>query len=183
MHLTPRLLRRNSHVRLALPAPSAEQVLLAVQAALRAPDHAWLRPSRFLVLQAEQLEQLAEALVAATPDCTQQQADKFRSMMRRAPMVLVGIAHLTDHPKVPEVEQLHTVALALGYVQLVLDELGFASVWRTGDLAYNPQYRPALGLADNEKVVGFLYVGTAEGSKKPLPELHAQDFVRWQLPG
>ena len=42
------LLSRNSPRELTTPIPSKEDMSEIYQAALRAPDHAWLRPSRFI---------------------------------------------------------------------------------------------------------------------------------------
>ena len=42
------ILTRNSPLQLCEPYPSDEQMDIIYKAALRAPDHAWLRPSRFL---------------------------------------------------------------------------------------------------------------------------------------
>ena len=42
------LISRNSPRELTTPMPSKNQMDKVYQAALRAPDHAWLRPSRFI---------------------------------------------------------------------------------------------------------------------------------------
>jgi nitroreductase len=41
---------RNSAPKLTAPAPSAEHMQEIFRAALRAPDHAWLRPWRFITI-------------------------------------------------------------------------------------------------------------------------------------
>ena len=47
------ILNRNSHRKLTEPVPSQDEMDLVFQAALRAPDHAWLRPSSFIEIQGE----------------------------------------------------------------------------------------------------------------------------------
>ena len=42
------LLTRNSPRELTTPFPSRDEMQEIYQAALRAPDHAWLRPTRFI---------------------------------------------------------------------------------------------------------------------------------------
>ena len=42
------ILNRNSPRELSKPHPSKEEMEIIYQAALRAPDHAWQRPSRFI---------------------------------------------------------------------------------------------------------------------------------------
>ena len=50
------ILSRNSPRELSEPIPSTEEMELVYKAALRAPDHAWQRPSRFIELQEEDLK-------------------------------------------------------------------------------------------------------------------------------
>ena len=42
------ILERNSPRQLIEPHPNAEQMKLVYEAALRAPDHGWIRPTRFI---------------------------------------------------------------------------------------------------------------------------------------
>jgi nitroreductase len=42
---------------------------------------------------------------------------------------------------------------------LVAEEMGLACMWRTGDAAYDPRVKQWLGLAPDEHIVSFLYVG------------------------
>ena len=57
------ILERNSHRQLDLPAPSTEEMQKVYQAALRAPDHAWLRPSSFIEIQGKGLDKLSKPFV------------------------------------------------------------------------------------------------------------------------
>ena len=52
------LLTRNSPRELTAPIPSKDEMHEIYQAALRAPDHAWLRPSRFIEVTGKGLEKL-----------------------------------------------------------------------------------------------------------------------------
>ena len=58
------ILNRNSHRKLTKPVPSQDEMDLVFQAALRAPDHAWLRPSSFIEIQGEGLKKLSNAFVS-----------------------------------------------------------------------------------------------------------------------
>ena len=57
--------QRNSHRNLISPAPSRKEMELIYQAALRAPDHAWLRPSSFIEIQGDSLKKLSNAFKKA----------------------------------------------------------------------------------------------------------------------
>ena len=54
------LLSRKSSKNLEAPFPSKKEMDIVYQSALRAPDHAWLRPSKFLEFKGESLEELSK---------------------------------------------------------------------------------------------------------------------------
>jgi len=141
-----------------------------LQAAQRAPDHAQLAPYRFLVITGEGRAALGALMVAArlaaAPDTDAATLAKLRLKPLRAPMMIIGIASPTPHPKVPEIEQLLTAGIALQNMSSMAWARGFGAIWRTGDLAYNHQVQAGLGLAEHEQVTGFLYVGEVEGRLK-----------------
>jgi nitroreductase len=58
-------------------------------------------------------------------------------------------------------------------VLLAANALGFGSVWLTGDNAYDAYVCSELGLAENERIIGFIYIGTAaiEFPPRPIPEV------------
>ena len=104
------LLQRVSVARLGDPAPTAAQRELLFRAALRAPDHGQLRPWRFLTVEGEARvalgELFARAQQARDPQAPAALLDKARGMPLRAPLLIVAIASLKAHAKVPESEQL-----------------------------------------------------------------------------
>ena len=60
---------------------------------------------------------------------------------------------------------------------LALNALNFAGMWRTGVFALNEKIQKYLKLNDNQKVIGYLYVGTASGKQKKIPEMNTSEFV------
>ena len=54
------ILNRVSSRELSLPHPSTEEMALVYKAALRAPDHAWLRPSSFIEVKGDGLSKLSK---------------------------------------------------------------------------------------------------------------------------
>lgn len=169
------ILNRSSEPRLAAPAPTADQLERLFECAFRAPDHALLRPWRYLVIEGEGLQALGE-LYAQTGD-TIEAKDKLRSMPRRAPMIIVGITSPKSHPKVPEIEQSMSTAVGMGYLLLALKDAGFGGMWRTGGLAYDARVKEGLGLAAHESIAGFLYVGTVSSEKPAVPRPAVSELV------
>ena len=172
---------------LQAPGPSPEVIARAMRAAVRAPDHAQLRPWRFLVIEGEGLVRLGDLFVQATlakePDFKPEKQEKLRGKPQRAPMVVVAIASMQEHPKVPLVEQRLSAGAAVMNLMLSLRAQGFGSIWRTGDMTYDEVVKKGLGLGPNEEIVAFLYVGTSTGKERAVPELEVKEFVQsWQGP-
>ncbi len=175
------LLTRNSAPKLSAPAPSQTVLDTAFAAAFRAPDHAWLRPWRYRIIEGAGLQALGELFVEARLMVDQampvEEQQKLKAKPLRAPMIIVVASHVTDHPKVPAVEQHVSAGASAHALLLALHAQGFAAVWRTGSLATNAHVHQGLGFTDNERILGFLYVGTREGKAKTIPVLDQADFV------
>lgn len=175
------LQQRNSASKLCEPAPSTEALEQAFAAAARAPDHARLRPWRFRVVAGDARQRLGEVYADAAarrrPDIGEAELEKFRKQPLRAPMVLVVSALIQEHPKVPAVEQRLSAGCAAYAFLLAMEAQGYAGIWRTGDHAFDPRVMSAMGMAENEEIIGFLYIGSRDGAGKPLPQLATSDFV------
>ncbi len=182
---------RRSTGRLTDPAPSGEDLTRILEAAAAAPDHGELRPFRFVVLSGEAKDAFGQILadayvirceaVGAAP--TPGQLAKERTKLGRAPLVLVVGAVHRHSEVVPWEEQFAAAAAAAQNALLAATALGYGSMWRTGDPAYDPRVKAALGLGEHDAVVGFLYLGTPhEGDAKPRrrPDLHG--LVHWWRP-
>ena len=176
------LQNRNSAPRLCEPAPSAGELKEIIRAAVRAPDHGWLRPWRFLSISGARREALGDILESSL-SLRDPQADaaarlKAQNAPLRAPLVLVVIARLEERPKVPKVEQRLSAGCAAQAILLAAEALGYAGVWRTGEAAFDRTVMTGLGLALNEEIIGFLYLGSREGRAKAVPELNPDHFLR-----
>ncbi len=175
------LLNRVSVTRLCEPAPDAAQLELLFRAALRAPDHGQLHPWRFLTIEGaaryELGELFASALQSRQANAAEEALQKARNMPLRAPMLIVVIASVKTHPKVPEHEQVLAAACAAHGLLLAAHAQGLGAVWRTGDFSYDPHVLKGLGLSEHERLLGFMYVGTPEGRVRVAPVLEPQAFV------
>lgn len=175
------LLNRVSVTRLTEPAPTATQLDIMFRAALRAPDHGQLRPWRFLTIQGESRERLgelmAQSLLVRQPCASEEAVQKARQMPLRAPLLAIVIARVVQHPKVPEGEQILAAGCAAHGILLAAHAQGLGAVWRTGDFSHDRHLASALGLATNEHILGFLYMGTPDGKLRTPPELDPAEFV------
>ncbi|MBK1874887.1 MULTISPECIES: nitroreductase family protein [Marinobacter] len=182
--VTDFLLNRASEPRLEAPAPDAATLDRAFRCAARAPDHALLRPWRYLVIEGEDLDALGEVLAVGYSDLRGKTDDKkldiIRNKAHRSPMIIVGIASPKPHPKVPEVEQILSAGASMSYLGLSLQDAGYGVMWRTGELVYNRLVLEGLGLEEGESIIGFLYTGTVSSNKPAVPRPELSEFVaRW----
>ena len=176
--------QRNSHRNLVMPAPSDKEMQYVYQAALRAPDHAWLRPTSFIEIQGKGLEKLSEAFKSYAKEnidgLSEEQLKKHTEAPFRAPMIIILINTPKEHRMVPEVEQIMSTATAGQNILLALSSMGYGGIWRTGTFAFNDKVGKYLDLKKGQQVVGYLYVGTPEGKLKKIPEMKTKDFVtKW----
>lgn len=152
-------------------------------AALRAPDHAWLQPWRFIVIQGDQRHALGEVFRQSAqqrdPSAGEAVLDKASHAPLRAPLVVTVLCRYSEHPKVPAEEQLISAGCAAHAMLLAAEAQGFAGVWRTGAYATDSLVAAALGLAENESIIGFLYFGSRDGNPKSLPEREVSSYVSY----
>lgn len=175
--------QRVSSPRLTGEIPSKILALLETAAA-RAPDHAQLKPFRSLVISGQGLSCLgdlfAQALVSRQPDATAAEIEKIKRKPLRAPLIVVGIASLVEHAKVPDVEQLLSAGIALQNMSQAIFALGYGAMWRTGTMAYDETVKSGLGLLGNEHIIGFLYLGEIEGKLKRVhPAVSGSLMQHW----
>lgn len=152
---------------LSEPAPSREDINEICKAGICAPDHAALRPWRFIVIEGDARYRLAELFVevakAESPEIPTDKLERIREKPLRSPLIITVAAQITpDHPKTPVVEQILSAGAAAQQMQLAANALGYGSIWLTGPNAHSPLVKSALGLAERDEIVAFLYFGTAE---------------------
>jgi len=171
---------RVSENRLSEPAPTMAQREALFAAALRAPDHGWLRPWRFVCIEGAARDRLgdlfAKALLQKDPNTNSTALERARSLPLRAPLLVVVIARLHS-PRMPEIEQLLSAGCAAHAIVLAAHAQGIGAIWRTGELAYEAAVMQGLGLDEHERIVGFIYLGTVTGERRSPPLLNTADFV------
>jgi len=96
-------------------------------------------------------------------------------------MVIVLITNIKEHPKVPEIEQMLSTASATQNILLALNALNYGAIWRTGILSLNDKIGEYFNLNKNQKILGYLYVGTPIGEPKDIPDIDIDQFVtKWK---
>jgi nitroreductase len=172
--------QRRSFARLEEPAPDKELLDSVFLSSLRVPDHMHLRPWRFLVIGGDDRNHLGDLFVKdcllKDPGADIEACESARKKALRAPLIVVGIASYTEHPKVPEIEQSLATGCVLNNIGLAVYSCGYGSVWRTGAYAVSPTVIEGLGLSSNEEILGFIYIGTPVKASRPQRPIEKDAF-------
>ena len=170
--------RSRPHKMLGDPVPDRAQLEPILTAALRAPDHGKLEPWRLIVLERAALMRLAERVgpcgkrLGRAPE----EIDKQRAQYADAGLAVAVVCAPVESPKVPQVEQvLSTGAVCLQLLNAALAS-GWGANWLSGWIAEDrPFLEETLGLAPQERIAGFLHIGTESSAppERPRPDLDA----------
>lgn len=149
---------------LGMPAPTEVELRALVEAAARVSDHGRLQPWRLLTIHGEAGPALGRALVALREARGEllDESTRHKDLNRfaNAPLSLVVIARITPGHKIPEVEQLLSAGALAQNLLIGACALGYGAQWVTGWPAHDAQAARLLGLAETERVVAFIHVGT-----------------------
>ncbi|WP_109478875.1 nitroreductase [Paraburkholderia sp. C35] len=186
-HAVDLLLSRRSHWPLSEPAPDQQHLERIFDAAMRAPDHGRLRPQRFVVIRGEARHAFGELLVdlaaARNPGDPRSAHAHRRQRAMAAPLIVALAAVIDGNSSVPELEQLLCAGAAAMNMLNVIHLYGYGGFWATGIDTYEPAMHRALGLDANERLLGFLFVGTPANDKENQPSQRPSSdaYVReWQ---
>ena len=130
------------------------------------PDHKKLVPWRFIVFEGEARAAfgrvLGKACQAEEKEPPSESRLEFeRARLLRAPTVVAVISRVTPQAAAPEWEQVLSCGAACQNLCLAANAMGFGTCWITEWYSYSAAVRDALHLDPNEKIAGFVYIGTA----------------------
>jgi nitroreductase len=166
---------------LQAPGPDSAALAQILSAAVRVPDHGKLTPWRFIKIEGSTRRALGELLATR---CIEKDAnaaaaviEKDRARFSFAPVIITVVARLTPNHKVPEIEQLMSGGAVCFAMLQAAQGLGFGAQWLTGWAAYDDVVLNALGIAENERVLGFIHIGTTHETAPERLRPNAMDLL------
>ncbi len=151
-------------IELIAPAPSEAEIDTLLGIASRVPDHGKLTPWRFIVFAGDARlaagEIIAEAFRVNHADATADQIDFERKRLARAPLVIAVVSRAGTHVKIPEWEQQLSAGASAMSLVIAAHAMGYAASWLTEWYGYDRRVLDGLGLAANERIAGFVHIGT-----------------------
>lgn len=153
-----------------------------LQNATWAPTHGMTQPWRFKVFTEESRKTLSDTLSMLYKELTPTEnfrEDKFAKMQARpfqASAVIVAYMKRGDNPKIPEIEEISSVACAIQNLCLTATAYGIGSFWSTPKIIYTKEMNDFLKISDEDKCMGIIYLGYPndewpKGQRKPIEYL------------
>src|SRR5262249_8416395 len=134
-----------------------------LDAGAQAPNHHKVQPWRFIVLTGAARERLGggvgQTLLKRQPDAPAEVGGAGRAKAPAAPGGVPGGGGRPNGPRVREVENVCAAAGAVENMLLAATALGLGAQWRTGAAAEEPEVKRFLGLAPDQHLISFVYVG------------------------
>jgi len=151
-----------------------------------APTHGKTEPWRFVVLAGKMLPLFADFQADAykqntpTENFDEAKFDKLRANPRKASHIIAVCMKRQESGKIPEIEEVEAVACAVQNMYLTATAYNVGAFWSTGGATYLPEGKAFLGLNEQDKLLGFFYVGVVgkpsiDGTRKPI-----QEKVTWR---
>lgn len=158
------------------PAPSEDEIATMIRIASRVPDHGRLAPWRFVLYRGDARhrigEMLAKLAVEREGPLPEPRIEKEKTRFSRAPLV-IGVIHCPrENPTIPQWEMLLSGGAAAMKLVLAANALGYGTNWITNWYSDDAEGRRILGLAPEERVVGFVHIGSYAGDapERPRPD-------------
>jgi len=147
------------------PGPSEFELTTLLRLSSRVPDHGKLGPWRFIVFEGQSRYrfglELARIFRAIEPAVDEQRILFERNRLMRAPTVVCVISRAIENHKIPAWEQQLSAGAVCQTMLISAQAMGYAAQWLTEWYSYNSDVDEVLGLNDDERVAGFIYLGTA----------------------
>lgn len=148
------------------PGPSDQEVENLLKIASRVPDHGKLVPWRFILIQGEGRRRLGDVLAAAfqadNPGADAEKVAVERERFTQAPLVIAVVSRVVPHVKIPDWEQVLSAGAVCMNLLTGATALGYGASWLSGWAAFDRRVLDALGLKPDERVAGFVHIGTAK---------------------
>lgn len=158
------------------PGPSAAELETILTIGARVPDHGKLAPWRFIIFEGDARQRAGEVIAKVfarkNPGAPAADIEIERKRLTDAPLVIGIVSFTKPHPKVPAFEQELSAGACAMNIVTAATALGYGACWLTGWFAFDRDVLDGLGLKPDEKLAGFVHIGTptkpSEDRPRPL---------------
>lgn len=174
--------RRSVYPAQYLDKPIPKEIIQELlENANHAPTHRLTEPWRFKVFLDEGKAKLgqfmAEKYKGTTSDFSESKFHKISQNMTKAGAVLAIVLHRDQKERVPEWEELAATACAVQNIWISCQQYGLGGYWSSPPLAnFLGEF---VELSENEKCIGFFYMGYCEPSDRIINKKPIEEKVAW----
>lgn len=161
---------------LAEPGPSKKDLAAIITLGARTPDHGKLFPWRFVVIGPETKAKIVERLTQLADNTPNPVKAKAALAKLANPPCTVMVVSTPVPDSKPQWEQVLSAGAVCMNLIHAANALGFATNWITDWYAYDAEATKVFGIAANEKIAGFIHIGTVAEAplERPRPDLKAK---------
>jgi nitroreductase len=163
------------------PGPSPAEIETILTIGARVPDHGKLAPWRFIVFEgdarARASEMIAKVFASKNPNAQPTEIEIEKRRLTDAPLVIGVVSSAKPHPKVPRWEQELSAGASAMNIVTAATALGYGACWLTGWFAFDRDVLDGLGLRADEKLAGFVHIGTPSKPTEDRPRPVLSEIV------
>jgi len=152
-----------------------------------APTHAHTEPWRFVVFANDKVQAFCKdhaALYKTNTDTEKYQTAKYDKILHngdQASHIIAVYMKRGTNPKITAMEEICAVAAAVQNILLSASCLNIAALWSTGGLTYHATMKTYLGLDNEDKMIGLLYLGYSDyAPKKSERIIPLKEKIDWR---
>jgi nitroreductase len=161
------------------PSPAELETILTIGA--RVPDHGKLTPWRFIIFEGDARVRaggvIANVFARKNPSAPPADIEIEKRRLTDAPLVIGVVSFTKPHPKVPPWEQELSAGASAMNIVTAATALGYGACWLTGWFAFDRDVLDGLGLQPDEKLAGFVHIGTPTKPSEDRPRPVLADIV------
>jgi nitroreductase len=150
-----------------------------------APNHGLTQPWRYKVFTGSGLEKLANFQANLYQQTTSE--DKFKpekyermitNVLKSSHVIVICMKRQTSG-KILELEEIEAVACSVQNMALTAAAYEICSFWGSGGVTYTQELKDFLGLEEQDKCLGYLYLGYSDSPTTKSRRDRIQDKVEW----
>ena len=161
------------------PSPAELETILTIGA--RVPDHGKLAPWRFIIFEGDARRRAGDIIAGVfakkNPNASPTEIELEKRRLTDAPLVIGIVSFTKPHPKVPAWEQELSAGASAMNIVTAASALGYGVCWLTGWFAFDRDVLDGLGLKADEKLAGFIHIGTPSKPSEDRPRPVLSDIV------
>lgn len=158
-----------------------------LDAANWAPNHGMTEPWRFIVYEHEKVKEFGQLHAQLYKEHTPKDQfleKKYETLLHRpdkASHVIIAYVKRSDRKNIPLHEEIVATSCAIQNMLLVATSHKVASYWGTGGMCYHPSFKEAFGLAEEDVMMGFIFLGKTVNDDLPEGKRNSPiaDKVKW----